>query len=265
MLKRWQKLVKSLHNKKFRYQEGLFLVEGEKSVVELLTPETNVQGIEVEALFYTSKFAQDYIKYLASFQKKVPYSEVVTQEILQSVGTLQTNDSILAVAHIPQNLPFDRADEMALALADIRDPGNLGTIIRIADWYGISKMICSETTTDFYSPKVISASMGSFLRVKPYYCQLDNYLRENFSDSVYGAFLDGKNIYEEDFKAHGIIVIGNESNGISDEIAQYISHRITIPRFGKAESLNAAIATAIICDNWKRHILSHKSYQNKKR
>jgi TrmH family RNA methyltransferase len=258
MLKRWQKLVKSLHNKKFRYQEGLFLVEGEKSVVELLTPESNLQEIKVEALFYTAQFAQVYANYLAFFQKKVAYSEVVTGEILQSVGTLQTNESALAVAHIPQNLPLGKAAEMVLALADIRDPGNLGTIIRIADWYGINKIICSETTTDFYSPKVIASSMGSFLRVKPYYCKLEDYLKENLSNNVYGAFLEGKSIYEVDFERQGIIVIGNESNGISDEIAKYISHRVTIPRFGKAESLNAAIATAIICDNWKRHSLSHK-------
>lgn len=261
MLKRWQKLVKSLHNKKFRYQEGLFLVEGEKSVVELLNPETNLQEIKVEALFYTAQFAQLYAQRLSFFKTKVAYSELVTREVLQNVGTLQTNDSALAVAHIPHNFPFEKANEMLLALADIRDPGNLGTIIRIADWYGINKIICSETTTDFYSPKVIAASMGSFLRVKPYYCELGSYLKENFSNNIYGTFLDGKSIYEEDFDNQGIIVIGNESNGISDEIAQYVSHRVTIPRFGKAESLNAAIATAIICDNWKRRSWQYELVQ----
>jgi TrmH family RNA methyltransferase len=251
MLKRWQKLVKSLHNKKFRYEEGLFIVEGEKSVIELLTPENNVQDIKIQALFYTSQFAQLHTQQLTFFEKQVTYSELVTAETLQSVGTLQTNDSALAVAYIPPNLPFRIANEMMLALADIRDPGNLGAIVRIADWYGINKIICSETTTDFYSPKAISASMGSFLRVKPYYCQLDRYLKE-YPHSIYGAFLDGKSVYGEDFKNQGIIIIGNESNGIPEEIAQYVSHRVSIPRFGKAESLNAAIATAIICDNWKR-------------
>jgi RNA methyltransferase, TrmH family len=254
MLKKYQKLIKALHQKKFRNEEGLFLVEGEKSVIELLTAKNNMNPIKAEALFYTEKFAQTHHKFLTTFQKQVTYNELVTQNILESVGTLQTNDSAMVVAHIPPNNPLTIKQEMVLALADIRDPGNLGTITRIADWYGISKLVCSETTTDFYAPKVIAATMGSFLRVKAYYCDLGTYLSENKHLPIYGAFLDGKNIYEQTFEKQGIIVIGNESNGIPAALESLITHRLTIPRFGQAESLNAGIATAIFCDNWRRCI-----------
>lgn len=252
MLNKYQKLIKSLHQKKFRNEENLFLVEGGKSVLELLTAEDNFNKIGIQALFYTENFAQENQAFLPSFQKKVVYSELVTQTILQNVGTLQTNDSAIAIAKMPANFPLKVENEMVLALADIRDPGNLGTIIRVADWYGIRKLICSETTTDFYSPKVIAASMGSFLRIKPFYCDLAQYLGSQIDIGIYGAFLEGKNIYEQKFEQRGIIVIGNESNGIPADLVPLIPHKITIPRFGEAESLNAGIATAIICDNWRR-------------
>ena len=252
MLKKYQKLIKSLHQKKFRTEERLFLVEGEKSVVELLSAKNNFNTIKTDALFYTEKFAKEYTKLLPHFQKQVSYSELVSQNILESVGTLQSNESAIAVAYIPPNQPLSVKQEMVLALADIRDPGNLGTIIRIADWYGINKLICSETTTDFFAPKVISATMGSFLRVRAYYCDLSAYLFENKHISTYGAFLNGENIYKQTFDGEGIIVIGNESNGIPENLENLIKHKLTIPRFGEAESLNAAIATAIFCDNWRR-------------
>lgn len=254
MLKKYQKLIKSLHQKKFRVEEKLFLVEGEKSVLELLIEKDSFNKIRIDALFYTEKFAHANAKLLPTFQSQVTYHELVTQNILESVGTLQSNDSAIAVAHIPANFPLKINQEMVLALADIRDPGNLGTIIRIADWYGINKLICSETTTDFYSPKVIAATMGSFLRVRAYYCDLKGYLLENKEFPVYGAFLDGKNIYKQPFEKEGIIVIGNESNGIPAYLEDLIPHKLTIPRFGQAESLNAAIATAIFCDNWRRGV-----------
>jgi TrmH family RNA methyltransferase len=136
-------------------------------------------------------------------------------------------------------------------LDDIRDPGNLGTILRIADWYGIRKLICSSSTADVYNPKVISASKGSFTRVEWYYCELNAYLKER-SVPVYGAFLDGANVHTHGFEKSGYIVLGNEANGISFEVEQLVSQRITIPRFGGAESLNVGIATAIICDNLRR-------------
>lgn len=252
MVKKYQKLIKSLHQKKFRAEEELFLVEGEKSVVELLTAEGNFNKIKADALFYTEKFAEENANLMGLFQNQVIHSELVTQNILESVGTLQSNDSAIVVAHTPANFPLQIDHEMVLALADIRDPGNLGTIIRIADWYGIHKLICSETTTDFYSPKVIAATMGSFLRVRSYYCDLGSYLSNNKHFPIYGAFLEGANIYKQTFEKEGIIVIGNESNGIPENLEPLIANKITIPRFGEAESLNAAIATAIFCDNWRR-------------
>ncbi|TAH22166.1 MAG: RNA methyltransferase [Cytophagales bacterium] len=252
MINKYQKLIKSLHQKKFRSSENLFLVEGGKSILELFSAENNFNKISIQALFYTEHFAQENQELLPLFQKQVAHSELVTQTILHSVGTLQTNENAIAVAKMPANFPLKVENEMVLALADIRDPGNLGTIIRIADWYGIRKLICSETTTDFYSPKVIAASMGSFLRVKPFYCDLAQYLAMQTDMGIYGAFLKGKNIYEQKFEQRGIIVIGNESNGIPDDLVGYIPNKITIPRFGEAESLNAGIATAIICDNWRR-------------
>jgi RNA methyltransferase, TrmH family len=146
-------------------------------------------------------------------------------------------------------------NEFVLVLDDIRDPGNLGTILRIADWYGIKKVICSENTVDFYNPKVISASMGSFTRIKIYYSEISKYI-ENIDKKVnieiIGTFLNSENVHRFDFPTSGYIVLGNESNGISTEVEKYITKKITIPRFGHAESLNVGIATAVVLDNLKR-------------
>ena len=127
----------------------------------------------------------------------------------------------------------------------------MGTIIRIADWYGIHKIIASPTTAEVYNPKVISSTKGSFTRVNLYYTDLENYLTQ-YSGAVYGALMDGENVHSMAFETGGLIVMGNESNGISDVVQKKISHKITIPRFGQAESLNVAIATAVICDNLRR-------------
>ncbi|HEX8060506.1 MAG TPA: RNA methyltransferase, partial [Cyclobacteriaceae bacterium] len=128
--------------------------------------------------------------------------------------------------------------------------GNLGTIIRTADWYGIRHIIASEETADFYNPKVIRSTMGSFCRVNVFYCSVAEFL--NGAKNVYGAFLDGSNVHEMKFAGGGMIVMGNESNGISKEIEKFVTKRITIPKFGKAESLNASMATGIILDNLRR-------------
>ena len=141
--------------------------------------------------------------------------------------------------------------EFIIALDDIRDPGNLGTIIRTADWYGIHTIIASEETADFYNPKVISSTMGSFTRVNVHYEDLQNFLSKTHR-KIYGAFLQGRSIHHESFASGGIILIGNESRGISKPLEKLVTDRITIPRFGHAESLNAAIATAVICDNIRR-------------
>jgi RNA methyltransferase, TrmH family len=168
------------------------------------------------------------------------------------LGEFQSNNTVVAVAEMKPNQSFQLPPHtFGLVLDDIRDPGNLGTIIRTADWYGINHIIASEETADFYNPKVISATMGSFTRMNIFYTSLPEYLSET-KTKVFGAFLDGKNVHEITFDSGGFIVIGNESRGISPDVEKLVSERITIPRFGKAESLNAAIATAVICDNIRR-------------
>ena len=142
-----------------------------------------------------------------------------------------------------------------MALDAVRDPGNLGTLIRIADWYNLEGLICSETCADWYNPKTISASMGSFTRMKGYYCSLPEYLSQQAEEfGIYGAFMEGESVYQTNFAEKGILVLGNEANGISEEVSQTIRKKITIPRFGQAESLNVAMAGAILTDNLKRNL-----------
>ena len=235
------KYIKSLQVKKYRKQEQCFLIEGAKSVLELLASD-----FEVVKLIGTADF-------LSSLKRNAA-SEIieVSEKELEGLGEFQTNNTALAVARIKQNVPVTVLDtEFALVLDDIRDPGNLGTIIRAADWFGIHKIIASSETADFYNPKVISATMGSFTRINIYYTDLGSYLL-NTKQKVYGACLDGKNIHELSFGKSGLIVIGNESRGISPEIERYITDKITIPKYGQAESLNAGVAAAVILDNLMR-------------
>jgi TrmH family RNA methyltransferase len=252
MLKKWDKLIRLLHQKKHRYQEGLFLVEGEKNVVELLmAKKASPDSWAVEALFYSAAFASRYGQ--SGLHKEAAFSEEVSAEALERCGTLQSNQSALAVVAIPvqeQSLP-SAGQGWLLALDEIKDPGNLGTIIRIADWYGIKTICCSQNTTDWYSPKTISATMGSFLRVQPLRLNLPLWLAE-YPLPRYGAFLEGESIHQSPTLAQGVLVIGSESHGISPEVAAHIDKKLHIPRFGGAESLNAAVATAILCDNMLR-------------
>ncbi|GAB3647622.1 RNA methyltransferase [Echinicola sediminis] len=239
------KFIKSLQQKKFRRQENAFFVEGAKNVTELLQSD-----FEVSHLLYTEKFYASHHQMVDAFERE---SFLVNTRALESVGAFKTNEESLAVAKIKENRPFEVLEgELALALDEVRDPGNLGTIIRIADWYGIKKLILSEHTADFYNPKVLQASMGSFTRVDFHYTDLKEFLSRQ-KQKVYGAFLEGQNIHKAPLKAEGIILMGNESKGISEELSPLVSHKITIPRFGEAESLNVAIATAVICDNFKRN------------
>jgi RNA methyltransferase, TrmH family len=235
------KFIKSLQVKKYRKQEQRFMVEGAKSVLELLA-----SGFEVVQVLGTREF-------LSGLRQDLPGEILeVSENELQGLGEFQTNNSALAIAKMKSNSPVRVSDnEFALVLDDIRDPGNLGTIIRTADWYGIHKIIASMETADFYSPKVVSATMGSFTRVSIFYTNLAAYLG-NTGHKIFGAYLDGRNIHEVDFAPGGLIIIGNESRGISDDLEKCVTDKITIPRYGHAESLNAAIATAIICDNIRR-------------
>lgn len=234
------KFIKSLQVKKYRKEEQSFIVEGAKSVAELLRSD-----FEVKWLAATDDFLQLHSNVLSN--RHIEWTEASAKELGQ-LGTFQTNDGALAVASMKPNQPLTVQNEYALILDDIRDPGNLGTIIRTADWYGIDKIIASEETADFYNPKVISATMGSFCRVQLYYGNLVEYLNTTHLP-VYGTFLNGKNIYTVDFEKAGLIAMGNEANGISTEVGQLVTVPITIPKRGGAESLNASIATAIVLDN----------------
>jgi TrmH family RNA methyltransferase len=236
------KYIKSLQVKKYRKQEQCFIVEGAKSVQELLRSD-----FETVMLLGTPEFLSS-TKIASNFQV-----EEVAEKELERLGEFQTSTSALAVVKMKPNGPLMcTSNEFVLVLDDIRDPGNLGTIIRTADWYGIFKVIASQETADFYNPKVISATMGSFTRTQIYYTDLSEFLEKVEGQPVYGAFLDGQNIHQMKFNKGGLVVIGNESRGISESVEKLVTDKITIPRFGESESLNAAIATAVILDNIRR-------------
>lgn len=238
------KFIKSLQLKKYRKQEQCFVVEGGKSVLETLN-----STLHVQELYATREFID---RQKATLSRYTGNLIETTESELASAGEYASNGAALAIVRIPENtgVAID-PKEFVLMLDDIRDPGNLGTIIRTADWYGVTKIIASEETADVYNSKVIQSSMGSFTRVQIHYTDLSEFLKVN-KVPVYGTFLNGENAHAFDYGTGGIIVIGNEANGISKEVAQFVTHRITIPQYGKAESLNAGIATAVILDNIRR-------------
>jgi RNA methyltransferase, TrmH family len=239
--------IRSLHQKKYRQEHGLFLVEGAKSVQEVLA-----SGFRVDTLLATEAFYKENAL-LADRQR--PQIEIVSPEELTRVGTLESNNAALAVVKTSENRPLvAEPGEIVLILDDIRDPGNLGTILRIADWYGVRKVVCSDTTAEVYNPKVISASKGSFTRVQWYYTDLLAYVKNLPADTpVFGAFLNGANVHDLPFRRDGgYLIMGNEANGIRSELTPLVTQQLTIPRYGDAESLNVGIATAVILDNWRR-------------
>lgn len=238
------KYIKSLQLKKYRKQEQCFIVEGEKSVLELLRSD-----FDVVQLLATAEFLSRNEKSVQVFTGEV--LEVSTQA-LAAASEYSTNEDALAIVRMKVNRkPAIKPDSFVLMLDDLRDPGNLGTIIRIADWYGIDTIIASEETAEVYNSKVIQSSMGSFTRVNIFYTNLAEFLSAN-SLPVWGAFLEGSNVHTVPFGKGGIVVIGNEARGISETVESFVTQRITIPKYGHAESLNAAIATAVICDNISR-------------
>jgi len=238
------KFIKSLQIKKYRKQEQCFVVEGKKSVAELIRSE-----YEVVSLLATREF----LAYQRGQGKNIAEVLEVDVDDLTGLGEFKTNDGALAIARMKPNVPLEPGvNEWVLVVDDIRDPGNLGTINRTADWYGVNKIIASEQTAELYNPKVISATMGSFLRVSLYYTSLPEFLSRSAS-GIAGAFLDGDDIHHCSFEAGGLLVIGNESRGISEDVARLVTQRITIPKYGRAESLNAGIATAVILDNLRRN------------
>ncbi|EON75953.1 RNA methyltransferase, TrmH family [Lunatimonas lonarensis] len=238
------KFIKSLHQKKIRKEHQSFFVEGAKNVTELI-----YSDFEITHLLFTAEYAE-VNKEVLQLASGSHYE--VSESVLADIGSFQTNRGALAVAKMKPSLSIEaEPGELLLALDDVRDPGNLGTIIRIADWYGIRKIWLSLQSADCYNPKVLHASMGSFTRVQMQYVDLAVKLKQQ-SLPVFGAFLDGQNIHGMQLRMEGILVMGNESNGISREVEALIGQRLRIPAFGNAESLNVAIATAVICDNFRR-------------
>jgi len=243
------KLVRSLHQKKNREQMHLFVAEGKKMVEELLIS----SHIEIVHIYASGNYFGDK-----------PFTKV-TEEEMKRISALTTPQNILAVCKIPaenSEMP-DAQKELVLVLDDIRDPGNLGSIMRIADWFGINYIFCTSECVDAYNPKAVQASMGSIARVRLDYKNLRNLLQDckDRQIPVYGAKLDGANILKTELTSYGILLIGNESNGISPEVSTYITHAVKIPSYpvnGKtssAESLNAAMATAIFCAEFRRDTL----------
>ncbi len=227
------KYIQSLCQKKQRQEERLFLAEGTKLVDELLQSHFRIRKIYA---------LPDWIEQHSGITDVVTVSEIE----LQRISSLQTPNQVLAVVEQEQmgEQPVFKK-QLTLMLDGIQDPGNMGTIIRIADWFGIKQIIASEDSVELYNPKVIQSTMGGFLRVQVWYQPLADVLA-SAKVPVYGALLDGENMFEEQPAKEGILVIGNESKGISKKILTYITHPIKIPRLGGAESLNAAVATGII-------------------
>lgn len=248
------KQIKSLAHKKGRTKEKLFIVEGDKNVAEVLQSEYSV-----ERIFATNIF-------LRSHQNLInPVTQVfeVENDDIRKASLLQNPQNSIAVCKIDVDKAFNfqQIKNLNIYLDDIQDPGNLGTIIRICDWFGVENLFVSPGTVDFYNPKVIQASMGSFTRVK--YLEIDfeeiaNQAALN-NMPVYGTFLSGENIYTQNLPPNALVVMGNEGNGISEKTGLLIKNRLTIPSFNKqasrAESLNVSVATSIICSEFKRNQL----------
>ncbi len=245
------KNIKSLEHKKFRTEKGLFIAEGHKTVLEL-----------------TGKFSctllaatQDWL----DCHRNIPAERIesVTTDELKRASLLQSPQDVLAVFRIPKSeikMSDTAQNNLVLALDDVQDPGNLGTIIRLADWFGIKDVFCSKGTADIYNPKAVQATMGALARVRVHYTDLKQSIKElPESVPVYGTFLDGEIIYDTKLSANGVIIMGNEGNGITPEIKQSVTHKLYIPNWPKgaptSESLNVAIATAIVCSEFRRRNL----------
>lgn len=232
------KLITSLKQKKFRTQHQLFVVEGIKVVQEFLNSD-----YELDAIFAVD---DHFSQYNEKFTK-------VDSKELAKISGFSTPNKVLATFKIPSSFAVNWS-ALVVALDDINDPGNLGTIIRLCDWFGIENLVCSEATVDCYNPKVVQASMGSHTRVNISYINLKNNLPA--ASNCMGTFMDGESIYEQNLPKTGVIVLGNEANGISEEIEALMQTRLSIPRFGsikQTESLNVANAAAIILSEFKRN------------
>ena len=246
-------LLKSLQHKKDRREQGLFLVEGHKSVSEFIN-----SPYHVEAIYHTASFDPKVLK----LSQKINLCEISVTD-LEKISSLKTPQGITALVKIPAWPVLNNTQlkqKFSLVLDGIQDPGNMGTIIRTADWFGIDHIICSDDTVDVYNPKVVQASMGSLSRINVHYTNIAAILPE-IGLPVFGAMLDGENIYHTSFGTEGLIVLGNEGNGLRPEIEKLISKAVTIPRAGAAESLNVAIAAALFCSEINRNSINNVGSQ----
>lgn len=240
------KFVKSLAEKKERKASGLFVVEGTKSILELAESD-----FEIKQIYCTRDIYEKHKRILENKRSVITYVEAGE---IAKMSSLEFNNTGIAVAAQKPNTLFTIEErDIILALDDIRDPGNLGTIIRTAEWYGIRKIFCSPTTAELYNTKVIASSMGSFSRVQVYYGDLEQFLYTS-KLPILGALLHGKDVHTFKFPTSGILLVGNEANGINETLMSLIKHKVTIPAYGRAESLNVAMATGIILDNWRRSV-----------
>ena len=233
------KFIRSLKKKKFRQTEQLFLAEGIKVVEELIKSSFNVHQ-----LYATESYSNPL---------NIPDIQLITDKELGLVSDFSSPNQIFGIFEIPKSKELVNQG-ITVVLDEINDPGNLGTIIRLCDWFGVSQLVCSENTVDCYNQKVVQASMGSLTRVSINYVNLAAYLA-NEKRTIYGTFLQGENIYTQKLEQNAVIVLGNEANGISNQIEQFVHKKITIPQFGEqqnTESLNVAMSTAIVLSEFKR-------------
>ena len=231
--------IKSLATKQGREELGAFIAEGEKLVGEIRN-----SSLRIRRILQTKPIFAD--------------GELVSEKEMERISQLKSANSVLAIVELPKHKLSlaNPAKNLVLCLDRIQNPGNLGTIIRLADWFGISDMVCSEDTADCFTPKVVQATMGAILRVRVHYTNLAEWLSSHKGTTIYGTFLEGENIYSAQLEKSGVIVMGNEGQGISDEVAKCVSHKLLIPPYPAdrcgSESLNVAVATAVICSEFRR-------------
>lgn len=231
--------IKSLHQKKFRKESGLFLVEGLKSIKEFIT-----SNYQIDTIYYVSEQYQ----LLPKLPANITLFEVNNAELVK-ISTLQTPQGFLALVKMPEMKPVNKTalkNKFTLILDGIQDPGNMGTIIRTADWFGFENIICSLDAVEAYNPKTVQATMGSLSRVNIFHEDLPAFLSD-IDIPVFGALLDGESIYKTQWGQEGLVILGNEGKGISADVIEKINHPVTIPRVGSAESLNVAVSAAIFC------------------
>ena len=233
------KLINSLKKKKFRIEHKLFIAEGIKVVEELL-----LSKFKLNNLFCTEDYNNKF---------DVENIQIISDKELKSISEFSNPNQILGVFEIPEKEEV-KTTGISLVLDEINDPGNLGTIIRLCDWFAVDQIVCSNNTVDRYNPKVVQASMGSLSRVSIVYCDIIEFLKKE-TRPIYGALLKGENIYKTALPNNAVLIMGNEANGIRSETESLINNSITIPPFGKVqhtESLNVATATAILLSEFKR-------------